>query len=97
MVSSRHLKLGYEKQIKVMDNGKVYAKCEERALRIYIVRCSMNGLKEQKMKKRMTAFEKKVWKFMEEIGWENAPEGFHLEYFKDVVNSTKKAIDYEKV
>ena len=32
-----------------MDNGKVYAKCEERALRIYIVRCSMNGLKEQKL------------------------------------------------
>lgn len=49
------------------------------------------------MKKRMNAFEKKVWRLMEEIGWENAPEGFHLEYFKDIINSTKKAIENEKV
>ena len=49
------------------------------------------------MKKRMTKFEKKVWKLMEEIGWENAPQDFHLEYFKDVINSTKKAIENEKI
>jgi len=57
----------------------------------------MNGLKERKMEKQMNEFEKLVWKYMEEIGWENAPEGFHLEYFKDVVNSTKKAIENEKI
>ena len=45
----------------------------------------------------MNKFEKKVWKIMEKIGWENAPEGFHLEYFKDITNATKKAIKNEKV
>jgi hypothetical protein len=45
----------------------------------------------------MTQFEKKVWKLMKEIGWGNAPERFHLEYFRDVVNSTKKAIENEKI
>jgi hypothetical protein len=49
------------------------------------------------MKKIMTEFEKKVWELMEEIGWESAPEGFHLEYFKDIVQSTKEIIDNEKI
>jgi hypothetical protein len=45
----------------------------------------------------MTEFEKKVWEIMEEIGWENAPEGFHLEYFKDIIKATKEAIKNEKI
>lgn len=35
---------------------------------------------------------KKVWKEMEELGWSNIPEGFHLEYFKDIIEATKTAL-----
>lgn len=44
----------------------------------------------------MNKFEKKVWRLMEQIGWENAPDGFQLEFFKDIVKSTKKAIKNAK-
>ena len=35
---------------------------------------------------------KKVWKEMESLGWSNIPEGFHLEYFKDIIEATKTAL-----
>ena len=35
---------------------------------------------------------KKVWKEMENLGWSNIPEGFHLEYFKDIIEATKTAL-----
>jgi len=40
----------------------------------------------------MTELGKKVWDKMEEIGWENAPEGFHLEYYENIIECTKQAL-----
>lgn len=40
----------------------------------------------------MTELGKKVWKKMEEMGWENAPENFHLEHFEDIIEATKEAL-----
>lgn len=40
----------------------------------------------------MTELGKKVWKKMEEMGWENAPEDFHLEYYENIIECTKKAL-----
>jgi|AntRauTorcE11897_2_1112592.scaffolds.fasta_scaffold13766_2 hypothetical protein len=40
----------------------------------------------------MTERGKQVWREMERIGWENAPEGFHLEYFEDIIKATKQAL-----
>lgn len=40
----------------------------------------------------MTELEKQVWKNMEEMGWENAPEDFHLEYFNNIIECTKQAL-----
>ncbi len=35
---------------------------------------------------------KKVWKEMENLGWSNIPERFHLGYFKDIIEATKTAL-----
>jgi len=40
----------------------------------------------------MTELGKQVWKKMEEIGWENAPEGFHLEYYENIIECTKQVL-----
>jgi len=41
----------------------------------------------------MTEDAKKVWKVMErDFGWSNQPKDFHLEYFEDIVKSTKQAL-----
>ena len=40
----------------------------------------------------MTELGKQVWKRMEEIGWENAPEDFHLEYYENIIECTKQAL-----
>lgn len=40
----------------------------------------------------MTELGKQVWKKMEEMGWENAPEGFHLEYYENIIECTKQAL-----
>ena len=40
----------------------------------------------------MTERGKQVWRELERIGWENAPEGFHLEYFEDIIKATKQAL-----
>lgn len=40
----------------------------------------------------MTKLGKKVWKKMEEMGWENAPEDFHLEYYENIIECTKQAL-----
>lgn len=29
---------------------------------------------------------------MEEMGWENAPEDFHLEYYENIIECTKQAL-----
>lgn len=34
---------------------------------------------------------------MEEMGWQNAPEGFHLEYFENIVECTKQALSIADV
>ena len=40
----------------------------------------------------MTELGKQVWKKMEEIGWENAPQDFHLEYYENIIECTKQAL-----
>lgn len=40
----------------------------------------------------MTELGKQVWKKMEEMGWENAPEDFHLEYYENIIECTKQAL-----
>ena len=40
----------------------------------------------------MNELEKQVWKNMEEMGWENAPQNFHLEYFENIIECTKQAL-----
>ena len=40
----------------------------------------------------MTKEENKVWKELEKLGWSNKPEDMHLEYFKDIIKATKKAL-----
>lgn len=40
----------------------------------------------------MTELGKQVWEKMEEMGWENAPEGFHLEYYENIIECTKQAL-----
>ena len=40
----------------------------------------------------MTKLGKQVWKKMEEMGWENAPEDFHLEYYENIIECTKQAL-----
>mgnify|MGYP002633644695 CR=1 FL=1 len=41
----------------------------------------------------MTELGKQVWLKMEEMGWENAPENFHLEYYEDIIECTKQALN----
>ena len=40
----------------------------------------------------MTELGKQVWKKMEEMGWENAPEDFHLEFYENIIECTKQAL-----
>ena len=40
----------------------------------------------------MTEQGKKVWKELKNIGWSNEPKDFHLEYFEDIIEATKKAL-----
>ena len=40
----------------------------------------------------MTELGKQVWKKMEEIGWQNAPEDFHLEYYENIIECTKQVL-----
>jgi hypothetical protein len=40
----------------------------------------------------MTEQGKKVWKELENMGWSNKPKDFHLEYFEDIIEATKKAL-----
>ena len=40
----------------------------------------------------MTEQGKKVWKELENMGWSNEPKDFHLEYFEDIIEATKKAL-----
>lgn len=40
----------------------------------------------------MTEQGKKVWKELENMGWSNEPKEFHLEYFEDIIEATKKAL-----
>lgn len=40
----------------------------------------------------MTELGKQVWKKMEEMGWENAPEDLHLEYYENIIECTKQAL-----
>lgn len=40
----------------------------------------------------MTELGKQVWKKMEEMGWQNAPEDFHLEYYENIIECTKQAL-----
>jgi hypothetical protein len=40
----------------------------------------------------MTELGKQVWKKMENMGWENAPEDFHLEYYENIIECTKQAL-----
>lgn len=40
----------------------------------------------------MTELGKQVWQKMEEMGWENAPEDFHLEYYENIIECTKQAL-----
>ena len=40
----------------------------------------------------MTELGKQVWEKMEEMGWENAPEGFHLEYYENIIECTKQVL-----
>ena len=40
----------------------------------------------------MTELGKQVWEKMEEMGWENAPEGFNLEYYENIIECTKQAL-----
>ena len=40
----------------------------------------------------MTELGKQVWKRMEEMGWGNAPEDFHLEYYENIIECTKQAL-----
>lgn len=40
----------------------------------------------------MTEQGKKVWKELEKMGWSNEPKDFHLEYFEDIIEATKKAL-----
>ena len=40
----------------------------------------------------MTELGKKVWDKMEEMGWENAPKGFYLEYYENIIECTKQAL-----
>ena len=40
----------------------------------------------------MTELGKQVWDKMEEMGWQNAPEGFHLEYYENIIECTKQAL-----
>ena len=42
--------------------------------------------------KKMTEQGKKVWKELESMGWSNEPKDFHLEYFEDIIEATKKAL-----
>lgn len=41
----------------------------------------------------MTEQGKKVWKELEKMGWSNEPKDFHLEYFEDIIEATKKVLD----
>lgn len=45
----------------------------------------------------MTELGKQVWDKMEEMGWENAPEGFHLEYYENIIECTKQALTIPRV
>lgn len=45
----------------------------------------------------MTELGKQVWKKMEEMGWENAPEDFHLEYYENIIECTKQALTIHSV
>jgi len=40
----------------------------------------------------MTEQGKKVWKELENMEWSNEPKDFHLEYFEDIIEATKKAL-----
>ena len=40
----------------------------------------------------MTELGKQVWKKMEEMGWGNEPEDFHLEYYENIIECTKQAL-----
>jgi len=40
---------------------------------------------------------KKVWQEMEKLGWSNEPKDFHLEYFEDIIESTKQAFSLTDV
>lgn len=40
----------------------------------------------------MTELGKQVWKKMEEMGWENVPKDFHLEYYENIIECTKQAL-----
>ena len=41
--------------------------------------------------KNMTDVEK-VWEEMENLGWSNKPEDFHMEYFEDIIRATKMSL-----
>ena len=45
----------------------------------------------------MTELGKQVWKKMEEMGWENAPVDFHLEYYENIIECTKQALTIEAI
>lgn len=45
----------------------------------------------------MTEEEKLIWKELEKMGWSNEPKNMHLEYFKDIIKATKKALDISAV
>jgi hypothetical protein len=45
----------------------------------------------------MTELGKKVWKKMEEMGWENAPQNFHLEYYENIIECTKQSLTEQLV
>lgn len=45
----------------------------------------------------MTELGKQVWKKMEEMGWENAPKDFQLEYYENIIECTKQALTITNV
>lgn len=41
----------------------------------------------------MTELGKQVWEKMEEMGWENAPEGFYLQFYENIIECTKQVLN----